>query len=84
MRPKELLGLKLKEISSNPKWNKTQQKTLVILKVRKENSKTGKGRIAVAPVKEKIETIILGEPKRLNNEPSHITANVHLFKEVLE
>ena len=34
--------------------------------------------------KEKIETIVLGEPKRLNNEPSHITANVHLFKEVLE
>lgn len=58
MRPKELLGLKLKEISHNPKWNKTQQKTLVILKVRKENSKTGKGRNAVAPVKEKIETII--------------------------
>ena len=34
--------------------------------------------------KEKIETIVLGEPKRLNNEPSHITANVHLFKEALE
>jgi integrase len=58
MRPKELLGLKLKEISNNPKWNNTQQKTLVILKVRKENSKTGKGRIAVAPVKEKIKAII--------------------------
>ena len=58
MRPKELLGLKLKEISNNPKWNKTQQKTLVILKVRKENSKTGKGRNAVAPVREKIATII--------------------------
>ena len=34
--------------------------------------------------KEKIETIVLGEPKRLNNEPSHITANVHLLKEALE
>ena len=34
--------------------------------------------------KEKIEKIILGEPKRLNNEPSHITANVHLLKEALE
>lgn len=34
--------------------------------------------------KEKLETIILGEPKRLNNEPSHITANVHLLKEALE
>ncbi len=34
--------------------------------------------------KEAIETIVLGEPKRLNNEPSHITANVHLLKEALE
>lgn len=34
--------------------------------------------------KETIETIVLGEPKRLNNEPSHITANVHLLKEALE
>ena len=39
MRPKELLGLKLKEISNNPKWNETQQKTLVILKVRKKTAK---------------------------------------------
>ena len=34
--------------------------------------------------KETIETIVLGEPKRLNNEPSYITANVHLLKEALE
>ena len=34
--------------------------------------------------KETLETIVLGEPKRLNNEPSHITANVHLLKEALE
>jgi putative Holliday junction resolvase len=34
--------------------------------------------------KEKLESIVLGEPKRLNNEPSHITANVHLLKEALE
>jgi putative Holliday junction resolvase len=34
--------------------------------------------------KEIIETIVLGEPKRLNNEPSHITSNVHLLKEALE
>lgn len=34
--------------------------------------------------KEVIETIVLGEPKRLNNEDSHITANVHLLKEALE
>ena len=35
-------------------------------------------------IKENLETIVLGEPKRLNNEPSHITANVHLLKEALE
>jgi putative Holliday junction resolvase len=35
-------------------------------------------------MKQIIETIVLGEPKRLNNEPSHITSNVHLLKEALE
>ncbi len=34
--------------------------------------------------KETIERIILGLPKRLNNEDSHITSNVHLLKEALE
>ena len=34
--------------------------------------------------KETIDTIVLGEPKRLNNEDSHITANVRLLKEALE
>lgn len=34
--------------------------------------------------KENLETIVLGEPKRLNNEPSHITENVLLLKEALE
>lgn len=34
--------------------------------------------------KEKIEQIIVGLPKRLNNEDSHITSNVYLLKEALE
>lgn len=34
--------------------------------------------------KEKIETIVLGLPKRLNNEPTHITDNVLLLKEALQ
>lgn len=58
MRPKELLGLKLKEITTNARWSKEQQKTLAILRVRKENSKTGKGRNAVAPVRPKINAIL--------------------------
>lgn len=35
-------------------------------------------------IKNKIETIVLGEPKRLNNEDTHITQNVYLLKEALE
>lgn len=36
-------------------------------------------------VSEKIvDTIVLGEPKRLNGEASHITANVHLLFDVLK
>lgn len=34
--------------------------------------------------KEKIDTILLGEPKRLNTEDAHITQNVYLLKEALE
>ena len=34
--------------------------------------------------KENIDRIVLGLPKRLNNEDSHITQNVYLLKEILE
>ncbi len=34
--------------------------------------------------KEKVSRIVLGEPKRLNGEDSHITQNVYLLKEALE
>ena len=34
--------------------------------------------------KEKIETIVLGEPKRLDGSDAHVTQNVYLFKEALE
>lgn len=34
--------------------------------------------------KEKIEKIVLGEPKRLDGSDAHITQNVYLFKEALE
>jgi putative Holliday junction resolvase len=33
---------------------------------------------------EKVATIIIGDPKRLNNEATHITENVYLLKEALE
>lgn len=35
-------------------------------------------------VKEKISEIVLGEPKRLNLEDSHITQNVYLLKQAIE
>ena len=34
--------------------------------------------------KEKVDKIVLGLPKRLNNEDAHITQNVYLLKEALE
>jgi putative Holliday junction resolvase len=34
--------------------------------------------------KNQVDTIVLGEPKRLNNEDTHITQNVYLLKEALE
>jgi len=34
--------------------------------------------------KEKVASIVIGDPKRLNNEATHITENVYLLKEVLE
>jgi putative Holliday junction resolvase len=33
---------------------------------------------------EKVSTIVLGLPKRLNNQDAQITQNVHLLKEALE
>jgi len=33
---------------------------------------------------EKIDTLVLGEPKRLNNTDTHISENVRLFKNALE
>ncbi|MEY3438594.1 MAG: hypothetical protein RL265_1179, partial [Bacteroidota bacterium] len=35
-------------------------------------------------LKNQVDTIVLGEPKRLNNEDTHITQNVYLLKEALE
>jgi len=34
--------------------------------------------------KEKVDTLVLGEPKRLNNEDTHITQNIRWLKEDLE
>jgi|MDSW01.3.fsa_nt_gb integrase len=57
-RSKELLGIKMKEIMENPNWDEERRSTDVLMKVRKENSKTGRSRICVAPVKKRIQRII--------------------------
>lgn len=69
-RPKELLGLKYKEISSNPKWDKETAETHIMIKIRKENSKTGRGRICVSPVKTRIDRIVASYKKLgIRHEP---------------
>lgn len=69
-RPKELLGLKYKEISSNPKWDKETAETHIMMKIRKENSKTGRGRICVSPVKTRIDRIVASYKKLgIKHEP---------------
>lgn len=59
MRPKEILGLKIKEISSNPHiTNEDERKKQVVITIRAENSKTGRSRKVVAPIKKRIEVIL--------------------------
>ena len=57
-RSKELLGIKMYEITDNPNWDKEKQATDCLMKVRSDNSKTGKARVCVAPVKKRIERVI--------------------------
>ena len=56
-RSKELLGLKVGEISEGEGWDDEKKKTHIVMKVRKENSKTGKGRLCVAPVRNRIDRV---------------------------
>ncbi len=39
--------------------------------------------LKIVVVKEQIEAIVIGEPKRLNNTDTHITENVRLLKQTL-
>ena len=58
MRPKELLGLRISEISVNEADPPELQKTHRLLKVREDNSKTGKPRLVNAPVRKRIDRIL--------------------------
>jgi integrase len=57
LRPKEILGLKINEITKNEGDSPELQKTHYKIKIRKENSKTGRSRTLVAPVKKRVERI---------------------------
>lgn len=57
LRPKEMLGLRVSEITKNEADNPELQKTHLKIKIRKENSKTGRSRIIVAPIKKRVERI---------------------------
>lgn len=57
LRPKELLGLKICEITKNEYDSKELQETHLKIKVRAGNSKTGKSRIIVSPIKKRVERI---------------------------
>ena len=57
-RPSELCGIKLNEIMDNPNWDDEKRETDCLMKVRKENSKTGRARVCVAPVKKRIQRVL--------------------------
>ena len=57
LRPKELLGLKVLEITKNEADSKQLQQTHLKIKVRADNSKTGKSRIIVSPIKKRVDRI---------------------------
>ena len=48
------------------------------------DSSSLQGFLSSIVVKEKIHTIVIGEPKRLDGSDSHVTQNVYLLKEALE
>ena len=57
LRPKELLGLKVLEITKNDIDTKELQETHLKIKIRASNSKTGKSRIIVSPIKKRVDRI---------------------------
>ena len=57
-RPKELLGLKISEISSSEIPDKRKNENNLVILIRKENSKTGKSRKPVAPIRKYVERIL--------------------------
>jgi len=57
LRPKEILGLRINELTTNEADSKELQQTHLKLLVRRENSKTGRSRVVVAPIRKRVERI---------------------------
>ena len=57
-RPKELLGLKMKNIHIGEGWSKEKQEQYYIIEIPRENSKTGKSRRPVSPIKKRVDRIV--------------------------
>ncbi|WP_236072709.1 tyrosine-type recombinase/integrase [Prochlorococcus marinus] len=72
-RPKELLGIRMHEITDNPNWDTKRRETDLLMKVCKENSKTGRARVCVAPVKKRIERVLDSYRKLgITHEPTDV------------
>ena len=57
LRPKELLGLKVNEITFLPNDSKEDKAERMKIKIRRSNSKTGKERIVVCPITKRVNRI---------------------------
>jgi len=62
-RPKELLGMKFSEVYDSSYVKGDDKDKYVVMTVRRDNSKTGKERRVVAPVKKRIERIVAAYKK---------------------
>ena len=62
-RPKELLGIKFGEIYASPRFTEEEKEKNIVMLVRRTNSKTGKERRVVAPVKKRIDRLIASYKK---------------------
>ena len=57
LRSSECLGLRWNEVYANPMDNADKRKINMMVKVRRENSKTGKQRVLAAPIKRRMDII---------------------------
>lgn len=62
----------------------TDENNIIASGLKTVDSKNLIAEIRSLVAQKKVGTLVLGEPKRLNNEQTHITENVHILFEVLK